>query len=236
MGAIINHTNIGRPPGIRTGTDGLTERQRHVLACITDSVQQRGYPPSMREIGQATGLSSTSSVAHQLMALQKKGLLRRDPHRPRCYALVQAPAPEPSDAELTARAAEAERSAAVVEVPLIGRIAAGTPITADQQVDDVLALPRQLVGSGELFVLTVVGDSMAGDGNILDGDLVVIRAQPNAEQGAIVAAMLDGEATVKRLKRDGTETWLMPDNKSYKPIYGNHATILGIVTAVMRRI
>ncbi|MEU1076478.1 MULTISPECIES: transcriptional repressor LexA [unclassified Streptomyces] len=237
MEAIANsYRHIGRPPGIRTGADGLTVRQRKVLACIRDSVKERGYPPSMREIGEAVNLSSTSSVAHQLLALEKKGFLRRDPHRPRAYVLVQDAEPNPSDAELTARAAEAERSAAVTEVPLIGRIAAGIPITADQQVDDVLTLPRQLVGSGELFVLTVVGDSMAGDGSILDGDLVVVRVQPTAEQGALVAAMLDGEATVKRLKRNGTDTWLMPDNKNYAPINGNDATILGIVTAVMRRI
>lgn len=122
----------------------------------------------MREIGQATGRSSTSSVAHQLMALEKKGLLRRDPHRPRCYAPVQAPAPDPSDAELTARAAEAERAAAVIEVPLIGRSTAGIPIIADQHVEDVLALPRQLVGSGDLFALRVIGDSMV-EAAICDG-------------------------------------------------------------------
>ncbi|MYS33636.1 repressor LexA [Streptomyces sp. KhCrAH-43] len=212
----------GRPPGIRPGTDGLTDRQRRVLACITDSVKRRGYPPSMREIGKAVDLSSTSSVAHQLLALERKGFLHRDPHTPRAYALVQDAEPNPSDA--------------AIEAPLVGRIAAGTPITAEQYVDDVLPLPRQLVGSGDLFVLTVCGDSMAGEGSILDGDLVVIRAQPTAEQGELVAAMLDGEATVKRLKRDGSNTWLIADNKSYPPICGNDATILGIVTAVMRKV
>ncbi|MEU6355201.1 transcriptional repressor LexA [Streptomyces sp. NPDC047072] len=235
MEVITNtYRHVGRPPGIRPGADGLTVRQRKVLACITDSVSQRGYPPSMREIGQAVNLSSTSSVAHQLLALEKKGFLRRDPHRPRAYALVQDAEPDPSDGDIEGAAQEAEKAAAVVEAPLLGRIAAGIPITAEQQVDDILTLPRRLVGSGDLFVLTVVGDSMAGDGSILDGDLVVVRAQPTAEQGAIVAAMLDGEATVKRLKHDGTDTWLMPDNKNYEPIHGNDATILGKVVTVLR--
>ncbi|TLQ39393.1 transcriptional repressor LexA [Streptomyces marianii] len=224
----------GRPPGIRTGADGLTERQRRVLDFITESVNQRGYPPSMREIGQAVGLSSTSSVAHQLTVLEKKGCLRRDPHRPRSYALARKPEPDSNDETVEGLAQRAQSPAAAVEAPLVGRIAAGTPITAEQHVDDVLTLPRQLVGSGDLFVLTVVGDSMSGDGSILDGDLVVVRAQQTAEQGAIVAAMLDGEATVKRLKRDGADTWLVADNKSYEPINGNGAAILGKVVAVLR--
>lgn len=231
-----NHRHIGRPPGIRHGVDGLTDRQRGVLACITDSVKQRGYPPSMREIGQAVNLSSTSSVAHQLLALEKKGLLRRDPNRPRAYALVQDAEPTPSYSCLERVAEKAAEAASTVAAPLAGRIAAGTPITAEQHVDDVYALPRQVVGAGGFFILTVCGDSMAGEGNILDGDLVVVRPQPAAEQGQLVVAMLEGEATVKRLKRDGAKTWLIPDNKSYAAICGNGATILGIVTAVMRKV
>ncbi|MEV5279698.1 transcriptional repressor LexA [Streptomyces sp. NPDC006692] len=237
MEAIANtYQHIGRPPGIRTGADGLTERQRKVLDCITDSVKTRGYPPSMREIGQAAGLSSTSSVAHQLLALEKKGFVRRDPHRPRAYALTRDSEPTPSDGLLKYMTEKAAQVASCVDAPLVGRIAAGTPITAEQHVDDIYTLPRQLVGAGELFVLTVCGDSMAGEGNILDGDLVVVRSQPTAEQGEVVAALLEAEATVKRLKRDGANTWLMPDNKSYDPICGNGATILGIVTAVMRKV
>ncbi|MER8118987.1 transcriptional repressor LexA [Streptomyces sp. NPDC094031] len=237
MEAITNdHRPIGRPPGIRLGVDGLTDRQRAVLTYITDSVKTRGYPPSMREIGQAAGLSSTSSVAHQLLALEKKGFVRRDPHRPRAYALIRDGEPNPSDGFLADMTEKAAKAASSVDAPLVGRIAAGTPITAEQHVDDVYTLPRQLVGAGELFVLTVCGDSMAGEGNILDGDLVVVRSQPTAEQGEVVAAMLEGEATVKRLKRDGANTWLMPDNKSYDPICGNEATVLGIVTAVMRKV
>ena len=218
----------GRPPGIRTDEAGLTERQRRVIEVIRDSVQRRGYPPSMREIGQAVGLSSTSSVAHQLMALERKGFLRRDPHRPRAYEVrgmdVVRPVPESS----TGRPATSY-------VPLIGRIAAGGPILAEQSVEDVFPLPRQLVGDGELFVLKVSGDSMV-EAAICDGDWVTVRRQPVAENGDIVAAMIDGEATVKRLKREDGHIWLMPHNAAYEPIPGDSATILGKVVAVLRRL
>ncbi|MFJ4774061.1 transcriptional repressor LexA [Streptomyces uncialis] len=229
----------GRPPGCGTSGTGLTHRQQRIIAFITESVRSQGYPPSMREIGRAAGLSSTSStssVAHQVQMLEKKGFLRRDPNRPRSYAPIQDPEPTPNDSTLERVAQNAARQAAAVQVPLVGRIAAGSPITAEQHVDDVYTLPRQLVGTGELFVLTVCGDSMAGEGNILDGDLVVVRSQPTAEQGEVVAAMLEGEATVKRLKRDGPNTWLLPDNTGYSALWGNDATILGIVTAVMRKV
>jgi len=209
----------GRPPGIRTDESGLTERQRRVIEVIRDSVQRRGYPPSMREIGQSVGLSSTSSVAHQLMALERKGFLRRDPHRPRAYEVrgmdVVRPVPESTAGR-----------PATSYVPLIGRIAAGGPILAEQSVEDVFPLPRQLVGDGELFVLKVSGDSMI-EAAIMDGDWVTVRRQPVAE---------DGEATVKRLKRDDGHIWLMPHNAAYEPIPGDSATILGKVVAVLRRL
>ncbi|MEU9778007.1 transcriptional repressor LexA [Streptomyces sp. NPDC047968] len=212
----------GRPPGIRTHADGLTTRQSHIVTAIRDHVERTGYPPSMREIGAAVGLSSTSSVAHQLSALEKKGAIRKDPHRPRAYSVP----PEPTtEAELPATAL----------VPLVGRIAAGAPITAEQEVADVLELPRQLVGEGELFALEVVGDSMV-DAAICSGDWVTVRRQPDAASGDIVAAMLDGEATVKRLKRDDGHVWLLPHNTAYAPILGDDATILGRVVAVMRRL
>jgi repressor LexA len=218
----------GRPPGIRTDESGLTERQRRVIEVIRDSVQRRGYPPSMREIGQSVGLSSTSSVAHQLMALERKGFLRRDPHRPRAYEVrgmdVARPVPESTAGR-----------PATSYVPLIGRIAAGGPILAEQSVEDVFPLPRQLVGDGELFVLKVSGDSMI-EAAIMDGDWVTVRRQPVAENGDIVAAMIDGEATVKRLKRDDGHIWLMPHNAAYEPIPGDSATILGKVVAVLRRL
>ncbi|MFB7673208.1 transcriptional repressor LexA [Kitasatospora purpeofusca] len=219
----------GRPPGVRVGEDGLTGRQRRVVEVIRDSVQRRGYPPSMREIGQAVGLSSTSSVAHQVMALERKGVLRRDPHRPRAYTLSAY------------RLAESESATPAVGrpstsyVPLVGRIAAGGPILAEQTVEDVFPLPRQLVGEGELFALTVRGDSMI-EAAICDGDWVTVRRQPVAENGDIVAAMIDGEATVKRLKREDGRIWLMPHNPVYEPINGDNATILGKVVAVLRRL
>lgn len=219
----------GRPPGIRADSSGLTERQRRVIEVIRDSVQRRGYPPSMREIGQAVGLSSTSSVAHQLMALERKGFLRRDPHRPRAYEVRGAETPA------SQAAADTTGKPAASYVPLVGRIAAGGPILAEESVEDVFPLPRQLVGDGELFVLKVVGDSMI-DAAICDGDWVAVRRQPVAENGDIVAAMLDGEATVKRFKREDGHVWLLPHNAAYQPIPGDEATILGKVVAVLRRV
>jgi repressor LexA len=219
----------GRPPGIRADSSGLTDRQRRVIEVIRDSVQRRGYPPSMREIGQAVGLSSTSSVAHQLMALERKGFLRRDPHRPRAYE-VRA-----SDTPTTQSATDTTGKPSASYVPLIGRIAAGGPILAEESVEDVFPLPRQLVGDGELFVLKVVGDSMV-EAAICDGDWVTVRRQPVAENGDIVAAMLDGEATVKRFKREDGHVWLLPHNSAYKPIPGDDATVLGKVVAVLRRV
>ncbi|MER6121458.1 transcriptional repressor LexA [Streptomyces sp. NPDC001795] len=219
---------VGRPPGTRTGDDGLTERQRSICDCIASSIEIRGYPPTMREIGQYVGLSSTSSVAHQLRVLESKGHLRRDPHRPRSYVPTGSTYPR-------AEQAPPQTAPEAVDVPLLGRIAAGTPILAEQEVLDVLLLPRQLVGGGELFVLKVTGDSMV-DAHIADGDQVVVRVQPDAETGDIVAAMIDGSATVKRLRKDGADLWLMPENRAYQPICGREAMILGKVTAVMRRL
>ncbi|MBP2400758.1 transcriptional repressor LexA [Streptomyces syringium] len=234
----------GRPPGIREDADGLTERQRAVLRCILSSVRSRGYPPSMREIGEAVKLSSTSSVAHQLLALERKGFLHRDPHRPRAYALAphaqaladarSLPTP-PSDAYLSPREEEAERNAAVAHVPLLGRIAAGAPLLAGQETQDVLPMPRQAVGHGELFALTVVGQSMI-DAGIRDGDVVTVRRQSAADPGDIVGALLaDGEATVKKLRIADDGAWLMPCNIAYQPIrLENDAAILGKVVAVLR--
>src|ERR1700761_6826343 len=193
----------------------LTWRQRKVLQVIRDSVQKRGYPPSMREIGEAVGLTSTSSVSYQLSTLQRKAYLHRDVGRPRTVEvrLPGHPAVRPeqssnangngngsgtAEAEITADGMGIASQEATY-VPLVGRIAAGVPITADQQVEDIFPLPRQLVGEGQLFMLKVAGDSMI-NAAIADGDWVVIRQQENAENGEIVAAMIDGEATVKTLK------------------------------------
>ncbi|GAA4880922.1 transcriptional repressor LexA [Kitasatospora terrestris] len=221
----------GRPPGIRTDEAGLTERQRRVIEVIQDSVDRRGYPPSMREIGEAVGLSSTSSVSHQLRALESKGYVVADPNRPRAYRVSHRSPLGAAAAPLAAAGARPSTS----YVPLVGRIAAGGPILAEQTVEDVLTLPRQLVGEGELFALIVRGDSMTGAA-ICDGDWLTVRRQPTAENGDIVAAMIDGEATVKRLKREDGRIWLMPQNPAYEPIPGDDATVLGKVVAVMRRL
>ena len=223
------------------GADGLTARQRLVLDTIRSSVESRGYPPSMREIGEAVGLTSPSSVKHQLMALERKGYLRRDPNRPRAIEVVHADdsrgvgtwtAPDGSRASFPDQA-DGERFPAPSYVPVVGRIAAGGPILAEQVVEDVFPLPRQLVGDGELFLLKVIGDSMI-DAAICDGDWVVVRRQPVAENGEIVAAMIDSEATVKTFKRIDGHVWLMPHNPAYSPIPGDESTILGRVVSVLR--
>ena len=215
--------------------DGLTQRQRRVLEVIRDSIERRGYPPSVREIGEAVGLSSASSVAHQLSVLQKKGWLRRDPNRPRALdvrlpgdSVHASPAGQPVRGDETAMPAP-------TYVPLVGRIAAGGPVLAEQALEDVFPLPRELVGEGNLFMLKVAGDSMV-EAAICDGDWVVIRQQPNAENGEIVAAMIDGEATVKTYKRRDGHVWLLPHNPAFEPIPGDDATILGRVVSVLRRV
>jgi repressor LexA len=215
---------------------GLTARQRKVLEVIRDSVQRRGYPPSMREIGESVGLTSTSSVSHQLRALQRKGFLLRDPNRPRAVVVRMPGSPAVhSDAEsYEASGQEAATRPAPAYVPLVGRIAAGGPILAEEAVEDVFALPKQLVGEGTHFLLNVSGDSMI-EAAIADGDWVVVRQQPVAENGDIVAAMIDGEATVKTFKRRDDKVWLMPHNPAYDPIPGDDATILGRVVAVLRK-
>jgi repressor LexA len=216
----------------------LTWRQRKVLQVIRESVQRRGYPPSMREIGEAVGLTSTSSVSYQLSTLQAKGYLRRDAGRPRTVEvrLPGHPAvrPEPGSSDSDEAPMDISSQAAVY-VPLIGRIAAGGPILADQSIEDIFPLPRQIVGEGTLFLLNVVGDSMI-NAAIADGDWVVVRQQPVAENGDIVAAMIDGEATVKTFKRSDGHVWLMPHNPVYAPIPGEDAAILGKVVAVLRRV
>lgn len=231
--------NVHTFPEFTGDPAGLTPRQRRVLEVIRDSVERRGYPPSMREIGAAVGLTSTSSVAHQLASLQRKGLLRRDANRPRAVE-VRPPGHALSRPEEDAGSGydeEARRAATPTPtyVPVVGRIAAGGPVLAEQAVEDVFPLPRQLVGEGPLFLLKVAGDSMV-DAAIADGDWVVVRQQPNADSGDIVAAMIDGEATVKTFKRRNGHVWLMPHNPAYAPIEGDEATILGRVTAVLRRL
>ena len=222
---------------------GLTPRQRRVLEVIRDWVERFGYPPSVREIGDAVGLTSTSSVHHQLRTLERKGYLRRDPHRTRA---VDVRGPDDAPAEEAAVAAVEEvaqdstagplsRRPEPAFVPLLGDIAAGGPILAEEAVQGVFPLPREVVGEGTLFLLNVRGDSMV-DAAIRDGDWVVVRQQPVAENGEIVAAMIEGEATVKTLRRRDGHVWLMPENPAYDPIPGDEATVLGRVVTVLRRL
>jgi repressor LexA len=217
------------------GGPGLTPKRRKIIQVIEDSLQSRGYPPSLREIGQAVGLASTSSVSYQMSVLEESGYLSRETGRPRT-AVLRAPdqrAPEvrtagPYDKRLT-------------DVPVVGRIAAGVPIIADETPDDVMPLPKLLTGEGSLIALRVAGDSMIGAA-IADGDWVVVRRQPDADNGDIVAAMLesdasaDREATVKTLKRSGGHTWLIPHNPVYTPILADRAEIIGKVVSVLRRL
>jgi repressor LexA len=228
---------IAEPPERPDPDHVLTWRQRKVLQVIRESVQRRGYPPSMREIGEAVGLTSTSSVSYQLSTLQTKGYLRRDAGRPRTVE-VRLPGraavrPEQSADDDDIPMDITSQEAAFV--PLVGRIAAGGPILAEESIEDIFPLPRQLVGAGTLFMLKVVGDSMI-NAAIADGDWVVVRQQPVADNGDIVAAMIDGEATVKTFKRSDGHVWLMPHNPAYTPIPGNEAEILGRVVAVLRRV
>ncbi|MFJ3904902.1 transcriptional repressor LexA [Streptomyces sp. NPDC090025] len=230
----MGRTRAGRPPGTRINHDGLTQRQQQILDIIRSHTRQHGFPPSMREIAAGAGLLSTSSVSHQIRALEKKGFLRQDPQRPRAYVIADGRSDElPDDAAESRLEREGERQA--VTVPLVGRIAAGVPITAEEMVEDTLVLPLQVVGAGRLFAVTVVGDSMR-DAHIEDGDVVVVRAQDTADDGDIVAALLDGEATVKRLAHQGGHVWLKPANPSYEPIPGDEAAILGKVVSVLRRL
>lgn len=221
-------------PSIGSSVDSsLTERQRTILNVIRESVTSRGYPPSIREIGDAVGLTSTSSVAHQLRTLERKGYLRRDPNRPR--AVDVRGSEEAAEAAPVTDVAGSDALPEPSYVPVLGRIAAGGPILAEEAVEDVFPLPRELVGEGTLFLLKVVGDSMI-EAAICDGDWVVVRQQHVADNGDIVAAMIDGEATVKTFKRAGGQVWLMPHNPAYDPIPGNDATVLGKVVTVIRKV
>ncbi len=217
----------------------LTPRQRKIIHVINDSVQHDGYPPTLREIGEAAGLASTSSVSHQLSVLEKKGYLSRGAGRPRTAVVCPLTGPAIEQQANHSRG-DIERQR-IAQVPLVGRIAAGGPILADELVEDIIPLPRQLVGEGDLIMLKVVGDSMI-NAAIADGDWVVVRRESDVENGDIVAAMIesdtsaDGEATVKTFKKSDGHVWLIPHNPAYTPILGDEARILGKVVAVLRRV
>ena len=200
---------------------GLTTRQELILSVIKEAIATQGYPPSMREIGAAAGLASPASVSYQIDALIEKGFIRKDATKGRAFEVVEHE--------------DAIKPEKTINIPLVGRIAAGGPITAEQHIEEVYPLPESLVGKGELFLLKVVGDSMI-DLAICDGDFVVIRSQKTAEKGEIVAAMIDGEATVKTFSKKDGHYWLLPANDNYSPIPADNAEILGKVTAVLRSV
>jgi repressor LexA len=227
-------TKVSQLPDGPSDAEGLTARQRRILEVIRDALVERGYPPSIREIADRVGLASSSSAAHQLKVLQTKGFLFRDPHRPRALE-VRLPDSMSAPEEVAPFDPDLQPAAPSVNVPILGRIAAGGPILAEQAVEDVFALPRQLVGEGTLFLLEVKGESMI-DAAICDGDYVVVRQQPDADNGDIVAALIGDEATVKTFKRTPGQVWLLPHNPAYEPIDGNEASILGKVVAVLRRV
>ena len=215
------------------GTDepdehGLTPRQLKILGVIKAALHDQGYPPSMREIGQAAGLASPSSVKYQLELLEEKGWIRRDPTRGRAIEILL-----PDQDQSTSSTGDKYSLDQMREVPLVGRIAAGAPLLAEQDIEESFPLPASLVGDGELFMLKVVGESMI-EAAICDGDFVVIRSQKTCEKGEIVAAMIDGEATVKTFTRRDGHIWLLPANPAFSPINGDSAEILGKVTAVLR--
>ncbi len=204
----------------------LTDRQRQILDLITETVNQRGYPPSVREIGDAVGLSSPSTVHSHLSALERAGYLRRDPSKPRAIEVIDDGTPEAS-----------LHRAPVRDVPLVGNIAAGSPILAEEDIEEIYPLPTELVGSDPVFMLRVRGDSMV-DAGIFEDDYVVVRRQQNASDGEIVAALVaEEEATVKRLRRKDGRVILESENPAYAPmVFTEGVEILGIVIALLRRV
>ncbi|KAA2266537.1 transcriptional repressor LexA [Solihabitans fulvus] len=203
----------------------LPQRQQHILATIQDWVVRHGYSPSTRQIGDAVGLRSSSSVSKHLASLEDKGFLRRSSTMSR-----------PIDVRVFLRQPATQDSASdSVPVPVVGNIAAGTPIPAEEHVDDILTLPRELTGRGNVFGLRVRGDSMV-DAAICDGDIVVVRQQPEAHSGQIVAAMIDDEATVKVYRRRNGHVFLEPRNPAYEVIDGDRAVVLGAVVSVLRSV
>lgn len=213
--------------------DSLSTRQRRILEVITDSTVLRGYPPSIREIAEAVGLQSTSSVSYHLTQLEEKGFLRREDKKPRAVDIRNfKPSPQRQSSPTTHTHPDMQPAS---YVPVVGHIAAGSPILAEQNVEAVFPLPQELVGNGELFLLQVVGESMR-DAGIFNSDWVVVRSQKVADFGDFVAAMIDGEATVKEFHKDGDGLWLLPHNDLYEPIPAEEAQVLGKVVAVLRKI
>ncbi|MDO8963224.1 MAG: transcriptional repressor LexA [Coriobacteriia bacterium] len=202
----------------------MTDRQRQVLDFIKSEIRRQGFPPTVRDIGEAVGLSSSSTVHAHLNALEAKGLIRRDPSKPRALEVM--------DREITAPPGVLPSN--VVELPVIGSVAAGAPILATENIESTITLPTEVVRDDSTFVLRVKGESMI-DAGIFDGDFVVVRQQSTAINGEIVVAMIEDEATVKRFFREADRIRLQPENPSMEPIYSRDVTILGKVVAVFRR-
>lgn len=215
-----------------SGREPLSDRQRQVLDFLTETVSDRGYPPSVREICDAVGLSSPSTVHSHLSSLVKAGYIRRDPSKPRAIEILTDETADHTPAPPAAHTDDRLR-----DVPLVGRIAAGSPILAAEDIETVMPLPEELVGSDPVFMLEVRGDSMI-DAGILDGDYVVIRRQPDARDGEIIAALIDGEeATVKRLKRENGKVLLISENPAYEPmVFTRDVEIIGKVVSVLRKL
>lgn len=210
---------------------GLSATQRRVFDMIRDHIGASGYPPTMQEISDSVGLKSLASVTYQLQQLELAGYIKRNPGRARGLEVLIDPL---GDQASTVESSGVPLGDAAL-VPLVGHIAAGQAITAEQNVEEVFPLPRQLVGQGDLFMLKVKGESMI-DAAICDGDWVVVRQQNDAVNGDIVAALLDDEATVKTFRQRDGHTWLLPQNSAYEPILGDHATVMGKVVAVLRSV
>jgi repressor LexA len=217
----------------------LSERQQDILRFLRAFIARNGYPPSVREIGEAVGLSSSSTVHSHLNALENKGFIRRDPSSARALTVIDQGEDTPRDtsavglAKTTRLEAPARLPRNVVELPLVGRVAAGAPILAEQNIEESLILPTQIVGDTSSFLLTVRGESMIEAG-ILDGDYVVVKEQPTAHNGEIVVALIGDEATVKTFYREPDRIRLQPENRGMEPIYARDVTILGKVIALLR--
>ncbi|MBV8364353.1 MAG: transcriptional repressor LexA [Candidatus Eremiobacteraeota bacterium] len=201
------------------GVNQPTERQRRILEVISEFAAEHGYPPSVREIGERVGLSSSSTVQSHLKTLERRGLISRDPTKPRALRSVGSSQAVPE----------------VLSMPIVGKVAAGTPITAQENIEGEFALPSDFARHSDAFMLRVSGDSMI-DAAILDGDLVLVRPQKSANNGEIVVAMVDGEATVKRFYKEFDRVRLQPENRSMEPIYAHDVSIIGRVEAVVRKI
>lgn len=206
----------------------LSKRQQAIYDYIYSYISERGFPPSVREIGAAVGLASPSTVHAHLKVLEDAGLLRRDVNKPRAIDLAK----RPSGAENTA-SVDQDLNNNVISLPLVGRVAAGTPILAEQNVEDKLSLPTSIVGDSSSFILRVHGDSMVNAG-IFDGDYIVVKEQNTAHNGEIVVALIDDSATVKTFYREQDRIRLQPENDTMEPIYVQNPIILGRVTALIR--